>query len=117
MDTDTPTPTSSQEQTITRVFVSSLCKKIAKDLQLPKEVVYEVYRAIPLHMVAALKQKKAVVFENLGVFSPHIMNFTLRGEPPQDTYKIRFKASRKLKATMFELAINEDRQKISKKLK
>ena len=115
MDTDTPTPMSSPKKSITRVFVSSLCKKIANDLQLPKEVVYEVYRSIPLHMIAALKQKNAVVFENLGVFSPHIMQSNIPDTLP--TYKIRFKTSLKIKETMRKIARNEDRQKTSKGFK
>lgn len=115
MDTDTHTQTSSKKKKITRVFVSSLCKKIAKELQLPKEVVYEVYRTIPLHIITALKQKNAVVFENLGVFSPHIMQSNIPDTLP--TYKIRFKTSAKIKETMRKIARNEDRQKISKKFK
>jgi len=96
------------KRTTNKVLLSSVCKKIAKQLKLPKDVVYEVYRAIPLHIVDALKQKKSVVFENLGVFTPHIMRSNLPHVP--DTYKIRLKASQKLKTTMLKLATDENRQ-------
>ena len=115
MDTDTQNQTSSKNPTTTRVFVSSLCKKIAKELELPKEIVYEVSRAIPIHIIEAIKQKKSVVFENLGVFSPHIMQSNFPGTLP--TYKIRFKTAPNFKGAMRQIARHEDRQKPTKRIK
>ena len=109
MDTDTQNPTSSKNQKTTRVFVSSLCKKIAKELELPKEIVYEVSRAIPIHIIEAIKQKKSVVFENLGVFTPHVFRLRNIATDKNATYKVRFKTSTRLKAEMLKIATDENR--------
>ena len=103
-----PAPVKSPKKTITSVYFASRCKDIAKDLGMTREQVLAVYYAIPHEIVGLLLEKKRVIFDNLGSFTPRKMQSNLPAV--EETYKVAFKPSGKTKKLMMLLRAKEKEQ-------
>ena len=98
-------PVKSPKKTTTSVYFASRCKDIAKDLGMTREQVLAVYYAIPHEIVNLLLEKKRVIFDNLGSFTPRKMKSNLPAV--EETYKIAFKPSEKTRKLMLLLRTKE----------
>ena len=101
----TPDPVKSPKKTITSVYFASRCRDIAKDLGMTREQVLAVYYAIPREIVNLLLEKKRVIFDNLGSFTPRKMQSNLPAV--EDTYKIAFRPSKETRKLMLRLRATE----------
>ena len=70
-----------------------------------REQVLAVYYAIPREILSLLLEKKKVIFDNLGSFTPRKMKSNLSHVP--ETYKVAFAPSGKTKKLMLLLRTKE----------
>jgi hypothetical protein len=71
-----------------------------------------VYYAIPREIVNLLLEKKRVIFDNLGSFTPRKMQSNLPAV--EETYKVAFKPSGKTKKLMMLLRATETSRGMTK---
>tara|TARA_R100001510_G_C7566472_1_gene144578 strand:- start:127 stop:516 length:390 start_codon:yes stop_codon:yes gene_type:complete len=104
MASDTRIPTKSPNPKITKTYIASTAKDIAKELGMTKAQVMAVIETLPLYIAKNLAKKKLVIFDHFGSFRP--MFYSTNGAC-NATYRIKFQPSETVRKMMRQLALKE----------
>ena len=102
MESATRFPRKSPNPTITKMYIASVAKDLAKELKMSRETVKAVIDLIPLFIAREIGKGKLVIFDNFGSFRPLL--YTTNGKQNL-TYRVKFKPSDTLRKMLRESAL------------
>ena len=97
-------PKKSPNPTITKMYIASVAKDIAKELNMSRAEVMAVIETLPLYIAKEMAKGKLVIFDHFGSFRP--MYYCTNGKANL-TYRVKFKPSETLRKMLRKMALKD----------